>query len=172
MFSGVLGFYKRRNPRERAMLWCIVFAVAAAWLTSQTKSCSRLDAEIADLKAKNKTAHAAVAQGPFIKKELDAILKTFDSSKALSSVALQIAVEDCARKAGLVYSLSNAATKDAGRFKINTISMSCQRGQLKNLAAFEWELLRYEPYIMLSRASFEGSPSGEVSAKYEISSFE
>lgn len=172
MFAKISAFYAKRNSREKAMLWCIILGVAFAWMSSQMKANSKLNAEISDYTTKIKVAKTAIAQEPIIKKELEDVLKAFDSSKTLSAVSLQIAVENCARNAGLVYSLSNASTKDAGRFNINSISLSCQKGALKNLAAFEWEMRQIEPYVMFAKSSIEGSNSGEVSAKYEIISFE
>lgn len=172
MFAKISAFYAKRNSREKMMLWCIIFAVAFTWLSSQIKTNSRLNAEISDYTTKIKVAKTTIAQEPTIKKELEDVLKTFDSSKTLSAVSLQIAVENCARTAGLSYSLSNTSTKDAGRFSINSISLSCQKGVLKNLAAFEWEMRQIEPYVMFAKASIEGSNSGDVSAKYEIISFE
>lgn len=172
MLSKLLDYYAKRNKRERVMFWCVVCIVLLFWLSAEMKGCSRLNSEISELSAKKKLALAAIEQAPIIKRELDDILKTFDKTKTLSPVALQIAVENCARKAELVYSLSAVSTKDAGRFKINTITLSCQRGELKNLADFENEMRLLEPYVMFTRASFDGNSAGEVAAKYEISSFE
>ncbi len=172
MLSKIATFYAKRNKRERVMLWCILFCAMFAWLSSQIKCGSRLNGEIAELTSKIKLAKSVVGQAPVIEKELNDILETFDTSKTLTSAALQIAVEERAMKASLDYSLSSVSTKEVGRFKINSISLSARRGQLKNLAAFEWEMRSLEPYIMFSRATFEGVASGEVSAKYEISAVE
>ncbi len=154
------------------MLWCILLFAIFAWVSSQIKYGSRLNAEISELTSKIKLAKAVVAQSPIIEKELNDILETFDTSKTLSSAALQIAVEERAMKSGLEYSLSSVTTKEVGRFKINSISLSARRGQLKNFAAFEWEMRTLEPYIMFSKASYDGAATGEVSAKYEISAVE
>lgn len=172
MLSKLTDYYSKRNGRERAMLWCAVGVAFLLWFSSEMRSCSALSSEISSLSSKKKVALSTIEQEPMIRRELDDVLKTFDTSKTLSPISLQIAVENCARRAELSYSLSNAATKDAGRFKINTITLSCQRGALKNLADFESGMQALEPYVMFSRASLDGNSAGEVSAKYEISSFE
>ena len=172
MRAKFLNYYKARNARERVMIWCVVAAVAAVWTSSVLSNYSRVKKEDSELSGKLNAAKVAISMGPEIHAELDSILKTFDPKKTLSAVALQIAAEECARKADLTYSLSGTAAKSAGRFKINTITLSCQKGALKNLAAFEEYLREKEPYVMISRASLEGGNTGDVSAKYEISSFE
>ena len=74
MFTKISAFYAKRNSREKAMLWCIILGVAFAWMSSQMKTNSKLNAEISDYTTKIKIAKTAIAQEPIIKKELEDVL--------------------------------------------------------------------------------------------------
>ena len=162
MFKKLAQFYKSRNRRERIMLACVVAGIFLVWLTMLSSKNSEVSSEIQRLNSR----------APEIQAELEKIRKVFDSSKTVSAVNLQIAVEKCATEAELTYSLSSAETKDAGKFKIHTITLSSQKSDLKQYSKFEEKIAELEPYVTLARVLFDGDGKGGVTAKYTINSFE
>ena len=165
-------FFDKLNPRERLLLCCVASVAVFGWLSFLTRGFARADSERSTLAARIKTAKTVVGMSGEISRELDGILASFDVNKTLAPLALQLETEKCARAAALEYSLSNVSERDAGRFKINTITLSCRRADLGKLADFEAEMRKLEPYATFSKAVFDGNSEGEISAKYEISSFE
>ena len=172
MFKKLAQFYKSRNRRERIMLACVVAGIFLVWLTMLSSKNSEVSSEIQRLNSRKAIAETAIARAPEIQAELEKIRKVFDSSKSVSAVNLQIAVEKCATEAELTYSLSSAETKDAGKFKIHTITLSSQKSDLKQYSKFEEKIAELEPYVTLARVLFDGDGKGGVTAKYTINSFE
>ena len=78
----------------------------------------------------------------------------------------------CIRDSDIQYTLSNASTKDAGKFKLHTISINFPKNSLKAFATFENAIAKFEPYITISRVNFDGDGNGGVVARYNVSSFE
>ena len=161
-------WYAKKNRCERAMLLCTLCVAAVLWLSSEISDCSALNAEFARLSVSKKVSKTAADCEPVLRGELDELLKKFDSKRKISPVSLQIAVENCARLAGLSYSLSNVSQSDAGSFSIYVITLSCRRAELKSLADFERAMRALEPHIGIVSAVFDGSATGEVGAKYTI----
>ena len=172
MFKKIAQFYKSRNRRERIMLVCVVAGAALVWFTMLSSKNSELSGEIQKLKSRKTIAETVIARAQEIQAELEKIRKIFDVSKTVSAVNLQITVENCAKEAELVYSLSSAETKDAGKFKIHTITLSSQKNDLKQYSKFEEKIAEFEPYVTLARVIFDGDGKGGVTAKYTINSFE
>lgn len=172
MLKKLAQFYKSRNRRERIMLACVIAGIFLVWATMLSSRNAEISAQIQRLNSRKAIAETAIARAPEIQAELDKIKKIFDSSKTVSAVNLQIAVENCAREAGLTYSLSSSETKDAGNFKIHTITLSSQKSDLKQYSKFEEKICELEPYVTLSRVLFDGDGKGGVTAKYTINSFE
>ena len=161
-------WYAKKNRCERAMLLCTLCVAAVLWLSSEISDCSALNAEFAWLSVSKKVSKTAADCEPVLRGELDELLKKFDSKRKISPVSLQIAVENCARSAGLSYSLSNVSQSDAGSFSVYVITLSCRRAELKSLADFERAMRALEPHIGIVSAVFDGSATGEVGAKYTI----
>ncbi|MFR6033156.1 MAG: hypothetical protein ACLUKN_08275 [Bacilli bacterium] len=58
-------------------------------------------------------------------------------------------MEKCATEAELTYSLSSAETKDAGKFKIHTITLSSQKKRFKAILKVRRKIAELEPYVTL-----------------------
>ncbi len=172
MFAKITAFYRSRNRRERFMLLAMVFFAAAIWFTFLMDKGKKLSAEKEALEQRLASADFIISKGPQIQAELDKISGVIDPAKTYNALALQIAIEECARTADIQYTLSNASTKDAGKFKLHTISINFPKNSLKAFATFENAIAKYEPYITISRVNFDGDGNGGVTARYNVSSFE
>ena len=153
------------------MILCVLAALAGVWYSLLSQKSESVSDELAQLSKRELVAKTAMDKAPEIKAELERIQKAFDKSKTLNATDLQITAEECARNAGFMCTLSSSTTKDAGKFKINTITLSGQKVPLKTCSDFEKEIRLREPYIAISKASFDGDGKGAVNARYLISSF-
>ena len=163
-------WYRARNRRERIMVVSVGAILLLIWFTGLAESSAALSAKRDAVENKLRVAEMVVAQGPSVQKRFEDMSKIFDAKKTIGAMSLQVRVEECARAAGLGASLSAVSTKDSGDFTIHSINVNCQKMTLATLAKFEREIDKLAPYLVFSRASFDGD--GLVNAAYVISSFE
>ena len=172
LFGKARFWYESKSARERFMILGVAWILLFLWFTALSGKTRHLFGASAGLDKREELARLVISQSPKIQKKLDNCLKKFDPSRTVSSINLQIFSENCAQDADLSYSLSSITTNDAGRFKINNLTLSCSKASMASLAKFEDRLSEYEPYISVSKALFDGDSKGNASARYSISSFE
>ena len=167
----IKAFFAARTKRETAMLCCIAACALAVWASSMASRSAGLRAEFAEVSKRVAQAETALNMEAKITARLEKLRGIIDKSKTLDASALQIAVEKCAREAGVEFSLSSPSSASAGDFKINKISLSTTPQPLHAIAKLESLLARLEPYAAVVESSITGDGRGGASARLIISSF-
>lgn len=167
----IKSFFAARTKRELIMLACIVVCALAVWASSMRSRSRELRAESLDLSKRLAAAETALNMEPSINARLEKLRALVDKTKTLDAPALQIAVENCAREAGLEFSLSSPSSSAAGDFQINKITLSTTPQPLYAIAKFESLLAALEPYAAVAESVITGDGKGNASIRYIISSF-
>lgn len=171
MLSKILNYFASKTRREKILLLALVWTALFIWLFSLAKEQSSTGEKTDSLKARIEAANLAIAQKPNAEVKLVEARALIDEAKIVKD--LRVEVEKILKSGGFSnFSMSFAPDTVMPKMTVRTLSLSLQRDTISHLIAFEREILKLAPYMFFKSAEFTADSKGQMSARYEISSFE
>lgn len=171
MLSKIRNYFASKTKREKILLLALAWTALFIWFFSLSKRQSALGEKIDSLNAQIESANLAIAQKPNAEIKLREARALIDESKIVKD--LRVEAEKILKTGGFSnFSMSFAPDTVMPKMTVRTLGLSLQRDTISHLIAFEQEVLKLAPYMFFKSAEFTADSKGQMSARYEISSFE
>lgn len=166
----IKNFYLSKSARERVMLMLLVWVFALVWLSYSISWQKEISEASDNLKLDIETAESLIMNKETFAKNLANAGESLDPSKAVSDLAEEVERMLMDVKAGQK-AMSFDADKITPKMTVKTLRLSLANTSMRELVKLEKKILERSPYMSLSKADFSSDTKGNMSARYEISSF-
>lgn len=164
-------FYDSKTPREKVLLFLLLWTFVAIWFSYTISTQRRLSGEKSDLLAKIESAELLISQKQSVEKNLQSQKSKFDDSKIIGD--LRVEIEKIMRAQGIAnFGMAFAPEQKSDKMTIYTLNLSVQREGMEKLVALEKEFAKLAPYLSVKSAELSSDGKGVMSARYEVTSFE
>ena len=171
MFSKIKNYFASKTAREKFLLLALIWTALFIWFSSLSKEQRSVSENAETLESKIQTANVAISQLPAAENKLQEARAGVDEAKTVSD--LRVEVEKILSSGGFSnYSMSFAPDSQMPKMTVHTVSLSLQRDTISHLISLEQAIMARAPYIFLKSAELTADSKGQMSARYEISSFE
>lgn len=171
MLSKIRNYFASKTKREKVLLLVLVWTALFIWFFSLVKTQSAVSEKTRSLNAQIESANLTIAQKSNAESKLVEARALIDEAKIVKD--LRVEVEKILTAGGFSnFSMSFAPDASMPKMTVRTLSLSLQRDTISHLIAFEQEILKRAPYMFFKSAEFTADSKGQMSARYEISSFE
>ena len=170
MLAKITALLEKKTPRERLLVFLLLWAVVLFWFFTTAKKQGEISSEVSALETKKGTAEFAVSQRDVVENNLRRARESFDESKMKKD--LRVEVESMLRTMNLTYSMAELPESSSGKMITRAVAVTLRGVSLQNLIDFEARLMEAAPYISAGSVEFSSDGKGGMSAKYEIMSFE
>ncbi|MBO7521556.1 MAG: hypothetical protein J6T16_04880, partial [Opitutales bacterium] len=167
----IKNYFASKTPREKILVLALVWTALFIWFSSAAKRQKSSSLAYGSLESKIQAANIAIAQTSAAESKLQEARAGVDQSKTIAD--LRVEVEKLLNSGGFSnFSMSFAPDQIMPQMEVRTVSLSLQRDTLSHFIAFEQSVLARAPYMFFKSAEFTADSKGQLSARYEISSFD
>lgn len=171
MFAKIQTYFTSKTKREKILLLSLIWTALLIWFFSLAKNQSAISNKIETLETQIESANLAIEQKPNAQRKLQEARASIDETKIIKD--LRVEVEQILNAGGFSnFSMSFVPDTFMPKMTVRTLSLSLQRDTIAHLIAFEQEILKRAPYMFFKSAEFTADSKAQMSARYEISSFE
>ena len=171
MFSKIKEYFASKTPREKVLLVSLAWMALLIWFSSALKRQNLSSAAADTMESKIQAANLAISQGAAAENKLQEARAGVDQSKTVAD--LRVEVEKLLNAGGFSnFNMSFAPDEAMPKMVVRTISLSLPRDTISHFISFEQSVLARAPYMFFKSAEFTADSKGQLSARYEISSFD
>lgn len=145
------GFLKKRNGREKLLIFMLLSVVAFFWLSNCVQQALELSEDWQSVAQKTEKQSFWIKNKNTIHDNLEKVLSSIDPAKSLSGAAFSGEIETLIRPYKASYSMDSPSTRREDMFDAHTVQLHCENITMEDLIAFEKGVYARKPYLSLEK---------------------